>query len=418
VNNLTGAWLGGRQNDIRSILSHLTTGLPKLEDLPSAARDEILSGDITRLSLDPPEFRPHLAVIHVGHVCNIDCSYCYAPKDHLAMSESVMQKVTDFLAGLNHPLFVQFMGGEPLIYRKQIGRLVELLNAKRAGLVTTYGLQTNGLFLLDPEVLDFLQARQIRFGISYDGPGEMSRARFGDRLTTLVAKTERVIDVLLERGHQFGILAVLNRSNAGRMPQLLEWCLARGIGSLLVNPLLSGQGKMDAHSLTSEEATASMRELFRFWVDGKLYKRIDLEGFQAFEDNVTALERPYMCRKQRCGAGREQLAFDTDGNIFPCDYLVGESIFDLGNVQALQPMHIRDSVRMRQLHNEVHPDRLTECSSCPMFAFCGSCMASSYFHNGTLDGRRGSCHTDYAMIQDIIFEMLCNEDYREHILHR
>lgn len=418
VNNLTGAWMGGRRGDIRAIFDHLATGEPSLTQLPPGAQDEIRAGEIGRMTLEPPEFRPHLAVIHVGHVCNIDCSYCYAPKDHLAMSDEVMQKVTDFLAGLHHPLFVQFMGGEPLIYRTQISRLVELLNDKRAGLETTYGLQTNGLFLVDPDVITFLQERKIRFGISYDGPGEMSLARFGHRLPQLLAKTEQVIDDLLARGHKFGILAVLNRSNAGRLPELLEWCLARGITSLLVNPLLSGQGKTDAHSLLPEEATASMRELFRYWVDRKLYRKIELEGFQAFEDNVAALSRPYMCRKQRCGAGREQLAFDTEGNIFPCDYLVGESEFELGNVQNLLPLSIRDSKRMKALHEEVHPDRLSECSSCPMFAFCGSCMASSHFHNGTLNGRRGSCHTDYAVIQDIVFEMLCNEDYREHILHR
>jgi radical SAM protein with 4Fe4S-binding SPASM domain len=179
-----------------------------------------------------------------------------------------------------------------------------------------------------------------------------------------------------------------------------------------------GQGKSNFHAISQADAASSMNGLFRHWVDNKLYKKIEIENFQAFEDNVTALSRSYMCRKQRCGAGREQLAFDTNGNIFPCDYVVGEDFFALGNVSNVNAYGVEHSVLMDDLHAKVHPDELSECKECPVFAFCGNCMASSYFNNGTLNGRRGSCHTDYKAINDIIFEILSNGEYRDHVLSR
>lgn len=418
INNLTGAWLGGKQQEIRRIFQHLTNDAIEGETLSEASKSEIAVSQICDMPRHQPVFRPHLAVVHVGHVCNIDCTYCYAPKTTGAMSADAIERVTDFLAQVSNPIFVQFMGGEPLIYRDQIAILVEKLNHKRAGLETTYGVQTNGLYLLDDGVMEFLDDRNIRFGISYDGPGTMSEARFEHRLTFLQDKFERTVRELKARDYNFGILAVLNQSNKGRLPELVDWCIEREIRHLLVNPLLLGQGKDNSHALPDDLATESMGELFRYWVDNELYKQIDIENFQAFENNITDLNRQYMCRKQQCGAGREQLAFDTTGNIFPCDYLVGEQAFCLGNTKDLGPEEIEHSSHMRNLHDQVQPQNLRECGNCPMFSYCGNCMASSHFRDGTLNGRRGSCHTDFNSIQDIIFELLTNEDYCEHVLSR
>lgn len=292
------------------------------------------------------------------------------------------------------------------------------LNIKRDGLVTTYGIQTNGLYLLDKGVMEYLDDRKIRFGISYDGPGTMSEARFENKLESCQNKIEKVVRELKKRGYEFGILAVLNKSNVNRLPELVDWCLEHDIDHLLVNPLLLGKGKDNSHAISEQEAAKSIQQLFRYWIDGKLYKEIDIENFQAFEDNIVDVHRPYMCRKQHCGAGREQLAFDTSGNIYPCDYLVGESYFRLGDVSQMSPEDIKRSPRMEELRGEVEPDKLEVCGDCPMFAFCGNCMASSYYRDGTLNGRRGSCHADYNSIQDIIFELISNDEYCEHVLSR
>lgn len=418
INNLTGAWLGGGAKEIGQIFEHLKKKDFEVEALSQKAQEEIQRSGLACAPVPDTIFKPHLAVIHVGHVCNIDCTYCYAPKNTGAMSDQAIQRVTDFLAKLPHEVFVQFMGGEPLIYRDQIAKIVDQLNEKRRGQITTYGLQTNGLYLLDSGVMEFLDERKIRFGISYDGPGEMSEARFGPRLDFHQKKLDETVRELKSRGYNFGILSVLNRSNKFRLPELVDWCLERDVHHLLVNPLLLGQGQTQPHALTDEEAAGSMQQLFRYWVDHSLYKTFDIENFQAFEDNITDVYRPYMCRKQHCGAGREQLAFDTEGKIFPCDYLVGETKFCLGSVDTLQPKDVQHSAHMAELREQVQPTNLEVCGDCPMFAFCGNCMASSYFRDGTLHGRRGSCHTDFTSIQDIIFELLSNKEYCEHVLDR
>ena len=418
LNNLTGAWLGGDKAELRKIFDHILSGQPSLDSISRASRSELERSNVLSTEYSSPSFHPHLAVLHVGHACNIDCTYCYAPKNSEAMSPNVMEQVTDFIAKLPHHVFVQFMGGEPLVYRDQIAQLVALLDSKRQGLETTYGLQTNGLLLLDDGVLDFLDKRKIRFGISYDGPGTMSEARFGHRLLKLQDKMEHVVSALGSLGYSFGVLAVMNRSNHRRMNELINWCLERGISKLLINPLLETRYKSTPHTLSSDDAAASMQSCFRYWVDNQLYNKIDIENFQSLEHNISTLTRPYMCRKQSCGAGREQLAFDTDGNIFPCDYLVGERLFELGNAGEIQPSHIEFGVRMNELHSSVKPSNLRDCRSCPVFSFCGNCMASSYFRDGTLNGRRQSCNTDFGTIQGIIFELLCNHHYRKYVLGR
>ncbi len=416
INALSGAWLGGDEAEIRSVFKYLQGGTPQVQ-LAAHLQDLIQGSSIAEPPIVATGFEPELAVLHVGHTCNLSCEYCYAPKDQARMSPEIIDATCRFLAQVPRGLFIQFMGGEPLLHLREIGGIVDKLREGRSQFPTSCGIQTNGFHLLDEGVLSFLQARDIYFGLSFDGPRGMSAARFGARTDELQRQVEDLIERLHECDIQFGVLAVLNRYNAHRLEELLDWCLNRGIPRLLLTPVLPQPDNREL-AVDEGEAAEALRSLFRIWVDRGLYRKIEIENFRSLEDNLTDLHRGYMCRKYPCGAGREQVAINTDGWIYPCDYLTGLAQFALGHVSLHTPADIAGSGLLLRLHEQTALARLGDCGTCGFLSICGHCVGSSYFNGGGVAGKRLSCQSDKLVIEEMLFELLWNSEYSSHVVSR
>ena len=71
--------------------------------------------------------------LHVAHVCNLNCSYCFASQgkyhgERAVMSYEVGKRALDFLienSGTRRNLEVDFFGGEPLMNFDVVKKLVE-----------------------------------------------------------------------------------------------------------------------------------------------------------------------------------------------------------------------------------------------------------------------------------------------------
>ena len=61
---------------------------------------------------------------------------------------------------------------------------------------------------------------------------------------------------------------------------------------------------------------------------------VDVENFSIhiFEENVYTPIRDYICLRYPCGAARELVSVNPNGDVFPCDGFKGEEKFVMGNV--------------------------------------------------------------------------------------
>jgi uncharacterized protein len=419
MDNLTGAWVAGDREQIRLILRHLAGRQGRGNGI-SLDRDllrQVKAAGLGCKALQCSQFHPSLAVVHIGHECNLSCTYCYAPKNAARMQPGVARLTAAFLGQLPDDLFIQFMGGEPLMHLDEMACLIEALSEFRKGLATSYGIQTNGLLLLKEGAMEFLQRHQIHFGISFDGPGGMSRARYGRRTRQCEGRVSQTVHELRAQGHRCGIIAVVNRHNALRLIELLDWCLSHGLDQLHLTPLLLGRGN-GREDIPAAQAGEALQRLFHHWVDHKLYRRIAIDNFAAFEDNLTTRHRGFMCRKHPCGAGRDQLAFDTNGDIYPCDYLVGTRRFRIGNVARDTAQNMAASSIMAKLRRQTVSSRLKQCRDCPWLSICGHCLSSAFFAGRGIAGARASCEADAIIIREILAELLRNEEYAEYVASR
>ena len=419
INKLTGAWAGGDIAHVTKILECLRNDsenklFPQLDQnmLDLIKHVGLRKKKQARIICDPS-----LAVIHIGHSCNLSCTYCYSPKDKNRITPRVAQQIAKFLGGAPSDLLIQFMGGEPLLHIPEMEFLIEALNESRQGRETTFGIQTNALLLNKAENLEFLRHYNIHFGISFDGPHGMSKARYGKEASKFELQIGRTIHELKSEGRGCGIICVVNHYNVQRLNELIEWCFEQGVEKLQLNPILPKIKGIPSDVLTSELSEA-MVGAYRIWVDRNWFKTLAIDNFQALEDNLTSRNRPFMCRKYPCGAGINQLAFDLNGDIYPCDYMVGTARFKMGNVFTTPFSELRTNAVMEELSNISFHEGSGSCGECCFLSICGHCPSNSFFNSNVLNGPKASCQADAAVIREILINLLKNQEYADHVAAR
>ena len=118
---------------------------------------------------------PKKLKISFGLQCNYSCSYC--SQKFIERPGSEKDRVAKFLANVDkwvtdEPHRVEFWGGEPLVYFKQVKPLAEGLRTKWPN--ASFGMVTNGSLLTD-EIVDWLYDMGFSVGLSHDGPGQKFR---------------------------------------------------------------------------------------------------------------------------------------------------------------------------------------------------------------------------------------------------
>ena len=120
--------------------------------------------------------------LHVAHVCNLNCSYCFASQgkyhgERALMSFETGKRALDFLvehSGSRKNLEVDFFGGEPLMNFQVVKDLVAYARSiePETGKHFRFTLTTNGM-LVDDDVIDFCNRECHNVVLSLDGRKEI-----------------------------------------------------------------------------------------------------------------------------------------------------------------------------------------------------------------------------------------------------
>ena len=138
-----------------------TDPLPELNEMP-----------ITTESTEMPE----ILILELTQQCNFRCEYCvysghykYERKhQNTKMSKEMIDKVVDkYFCTENSPEYVSLYGGEPLLQFPLIQYLMQEIEKK--GKHPEYAMTTNGSFVLNKIIAQFLVDKKVHLTISFDG---------------------------------------------------------------------------------------------------------------------------------------------------------------------------------------------------------------------------------------------------------
>ena len=224
--------------------------------------DAASHGSPRRQQIGPLE----LLVLQGTPFCNLDCSYCYLPDrdDRRKMDLAVAEKAVEWVLEANlveHEFTVVWHAGEPLVlgvdyYEQAIERIRHLVPAE---IEVNHSIQSNGV-LINERWCDFFKRRNIRLGLSVDGPAEIHNAfrRTRDGKGTH-AKLSQKIELLSEQQVAFHVIAVLTGRSIRDPERMFEYFSGLDIDYLCFN--------LEEIEAANPESTLLKQDCYRDYVD-------------------------------------------------------------------------------------------------------------------------------------------------------
>ncbi|NLB38640.1 MAG: thioether cross-link-forming SCIFF peptide maturase [Clostridiales bacterium] len=329
--------------------------------------------------------------LHVAHVCNLACSYCFAGQGRYQGAQALMpyevgRDALDFLvahSGARRNLEVDFFGGEPLMNWDVVKRLVAYGRAleKKHNKVFRFTLTTNGM-LLDDEVIDFCNREMHNVVLSLDGRREVhDRFRVDHKgRGSYDAVVPRFQEFVRRRGQKgYYMRGTFTHHNLDFVNDVLHMA-DLGFTQLSMEPVVTAPD--DPSAITWEDLPQVFSGYERLALE-MLTRHREGRPFDFYHYQVDLGHGPCIHKRVAgCGSGTEYLAVTPWGDLYPCHQFVGEEAYRLGSLKegitnpALQASFGSCNVFAHQ-----------ECQSCWAKYFCaGGCAANAAHATGRIDG--------------------------------
>lgn len=260
--------------------------------------------------------------------------------------------------------------------------------AEEAGKKVNFSIQTNGT-LLTAEMVAFFEKYRFSVGVSLDGVGEFNSSRIYPDGRSIFDGVLRGIRLLKERDVHYSTISVIHRKNQyENIKELLAYTGCDQFRANLISTIGRGKEAL-ADNVDMKEIAKEYVEFCRQMLrDQKYYEANAMYYFLSL-----LLCRPFMCYKEPCGAGMNQLFVTPNGNIYLCQ----ESCFIekgcIGNVNA-ESIDIEKNIKMDEWFQTIQSRRtflIEGCEHCPWKHFCCSCPCRTYSETGTVSKKSMLC---------------------------
>jgi len=344
--------------------------------------------------------KPSAVYFNPTEKCNLDCPYCYIPRemrrDGVHMSGEKLIEALGLLKGyfgrtLNKGIMPQviFHGAEPMLNRDAVFAGIERYSDD-----FRFGVQTNAT-LLDASAVDFLKSRNVSIGISLDAPTAAVSGR-----TRVSWDGHGVHDKVIEamerlRGyHAWSVICTITDRNMRHLTRLVEFLHEREAPTCLLNivrcTLPSSLGVKPADAGAFKHYMAALDRTHELYLETG--RKMPVGNFANILLSILAPSaRRLMCDISPCGAGRCFFALTPGGDLFPCSEFIGVEQFNGGNLftdgvekaLASEPFSL---VTGRKVEG-VEP-----CKRCAIRHYCGApCPAEACEMNGGMDRTGAFC---------------------------
>lgn len=237
---------------------------------------------------------------------------------------------------------------------------------------------TNGMLYSD-EICDFFRSINInRIDISLDGPKEIHdlhrKDYAGNGSYDIVTGN---IEKFKQAGFSVSVAAVMT-PDYPRPLEIVEHLRSLGVASISINPVRAGS-KVSFTKDSMKELLSGYEDLFKKLLDD--VKKNDYSLLNLLKNDTLFIGISMFLTKnrlvKRC-KWNEILIFDGKGDIYPCDYFLGNSDFKRGNFDSVEVKDI--------LEEKVKVENRGNCKDCWCRFWCGgTCFYNSYKNTGAIE---------------------------------
>lgn len=320
--------------------------------------------------------------------CNLACKYCYmvGKNNKRKMTFETAKKIVDYvlessLDNYEDAVSWDFIGGEPLLEMELIDKISDYIVAKSYILnhrwfhCHSFSFSTNGILYGSELIRKYIQKHygHVWFGLSVDGTKiKHDRARVYKDGRGSYDDVAKNIPLWLSEFPGASTKATFSSDDLPYLKDSVIHLWDLGIHEVMANIVYEDVWKEGDVELFESQ----LKELADYIIDHQLWDKYKV----AFFDVNTGLP---VCRedlyKNRCGAGYKSLAFDCEGNIYPCIRFLdmcfpNKDKIIIGNIDTgINKDYLRSFAALDWISQSP-----AECNNCEYGSNCGWCEAYNF----------------------------------------
>ena len=368
--------------------------------------------------------------------CNMKCVYCQTSSQPPSSKEYDMDintatKVVDFIFQTsNNDITIEFQGGEPTLnfgIIKHIVRYATKLNIKyRKNL--EFLLVTN-LNNMDLVKMHYLIDNNVNICTSFDGnkklhdinrPFYQGNGSTYDNVVYWVKKfnseyKKRKID------NKVYALITITKESFKYSKEIIDEYVKLNFGEINIREMTN----LGCANKQWETIGYPIEDFIKFWKKSmdyiiklnkdKIVIRERMIGIMLRK--IFNIREDFLDLRSPCGAVIGQLAYNYNGDIFPCDEarMIGTKHFKLGNVLKNSYNEIIDSTKSREIVSSSINDN-EYCNSCVYQNYCGICPICNYSECKNMAcniKQTARCKIYMAMFDYIIERFILNKNNKK-----
>lgn len=329
--------------------------------------------------------------ITLGHKCNFSCRYCLqdaptkAQQTEAEPSEELFRYIETLAArrsAKRDKLTVVFWGGEPLLYKATIRKIVDRLQDK-----VKYALVTNGR-LLDEETVGFCNEHEIHVALSHDGTHTKRTRKIDvlddEKFIELFQKLERRNVESVANAYNYDFLALFDyiESKLGETPIIVD---ALRITWNMPQDLYNIDVKQYEKSLVAV-AEVAQKDLLAGRLSNAL--RMFLPVLKKLSEG-----KEQGANVLNCGNFYHALNVDLAGNVYTCH----NSCEKLGDISE-------ERITLAERFDKWLADRCQSCRDCDYFGLCrGGCPLETEYKHITCELNKAYYKTCIELAESVLF---------------
>ncbi|MGB9831714.1 MAG: PqqD family peptide modification chaperone [Fervidicoccus fontis] len=360
------------QNQIEKDVRYVLNKLSSLGLLIKVGKDPPQSHEMFSISKGPEE-----VWLFVTNRCNLKCITCFknsGTEHDNELSYDEIKTIIDEILRVGRPEII-ISGGEPLL-RNDLNKILKYI--KDSGL--RIHIITNGT-LLNKKIVEEWASIGVDFvQVSLDGSKpEINDAIRGEGTFSRVMSN---VKLLKERNIRFSLYPTITKLNLYDVLSMSKlFCEVSGketFGMAFFAPVGRGAVYKDNLMVSEEEYFELLRKLLS--QNKNVLKK--LSGFEAQLDRVP----PPLSRKLNCGLASGTIAIDSDGSVYPCQWLMLPE-YKAGNIRNSSFREIYFNSEVLRRLRELTVEQIPSCINCQWRYLCGGgCRALSLFLSGSISG--------------------------------
>ncbi len=369
------------------------------------------TGEVVGFDFPKPAEYPSVVVVNITTKCNMHCKYCFMNCGDFQgedMTTSVIKEMVKQMSEMPQvkQVTLEFQGGEALCNLNGIKKCIEFAEnaSKKKGMKFKYRIETNGTIVND-EVIELFRRYEIELGISLDGPEEIhDKARVYPNGKGTHNDIMLNLDTLRKAGiDNTGSVCTIGTHNVDFPEEIVDFFSKNNI------PFKPRPVNILGRAIKNNMAPDPNKwfEAYRTLYYKSKEKNIENFSVHIFEENTYSPIRDYICLRSPCGAARELISINPNGDVYPCDGFKGVEEFKMGNIMKEKIVDMLNKQEVRKLRNRTWRD-IPKCKNCMFHSMCGSCNYSCYGAFGDIYREDPQCAARKKIFVFLIKEWIRN----------